>query len=171
MNKRSSKTNSTWFVDCHFTSVCKINAMPTRQRGQHVMRFLTWGNVDDLFDDGILGLLVLFPALGVLLIDGAQFTADMWKCAWMRTDNQLTERGHGSPAADVRCVTQWDRPVGETHSVFLNIQRGEFLVVPQSLLFLAGDSQVKTQHGIWLQFHRLTSIQTLNTCTLQWAQT
>lgn len=106
MNKRSNKTNSTWFVDCHFTSVCKINAMPTRQRGQHVMTFLTWGNVDDLFDDGILGLLVLFPALGVLLIDGAQFTADMWKCTWMRTDNQLTERGHGSPAADVRCVTQ-----------------------------------------------------------------
>ena len=41
-----------------------------------------------------------------------------------------------------------NRPVGEAHSILLDVQRGEFLVVAQSLLLLAGDSQVKTQHGV-----------------------
>lgn len=39
-----------------------------------------------------------------------------------------------------------DGPVCEAHSVLLNVQRGEALVVPQGLLLFAGDSQVKTQH-------------------------
>ncbi len=58
------------------------------------------------------------------------------------------------------CVCDPDRPVCEAHSVLLNVQRGEFLVVPEALLLLAGDSQVKTQHGVRLQLHRLPSIQT-----------
>lgn len=59
-----------------------------------------------------------------------------------------------------------DGPVCEAHAVLLHIQRGEFLVVPQTLLLLAGDSQVKTQHGVRLQLHRLTGIQTWNTTLL-----
>lgn len=57
-------------------------------------------------------------------------------------------------------MTQWDQPVGEAHSVLLNVQSGELLVVPQRFLLLAGDSQVKAQHGVGLQLHSLTSIQT-----------
>lgn len=52
------------------------------------------------------------------------------------------------------------RPVGEAHAVLLHVQRGELLVVPQTLLLLAGDSQVEAQHGVGLQLHRLTSVQT-----------
>lgn len=40
---------------------------------------VTCGDADDLLDDGVLRLLVLTPAPGVLLVDGAQFAADVWQ--------------------------------------------------------------------------------------------
>lgn len=50
---------------------------------EHVMRFLTWGNVDDLFNDGVLGFLILLPAFGVLLVQRAQLTASEHTSAWI----------------------------------------------------------------------------------------
>lgn len=45
-------------------------------REQHVMGIRTRGDVDDLFDDGVLGLLILLLVFGVLLIQRAQLAAD-----------------------------------------------------------------------------------------------
>lgn len=75
-----------------------------------------------------------------------------------RQTDQLMDKA-GVAGADVRCTAHRDRPVCETHTILLDIQCCEFFVVPQSLLLLASDSQVKTKHGIRLQFYRLASIQ------------
>lgn len=91
-------------------------------------------------------------------------------CRHVKAQCQLTGRA-GLSEGDIKCVTKWDQPVCEAHAVLLNIQRGELLVVPQSLLLLAGDSQVEAQHGVWLQLHCLTSIQTWKAQFLRWAQT
>lgn len=56
--------------------------------------------------------------------------------------------------------TKTRRPVCESHTILLDVQHGKFLVVPQALLRFAGDPQIKTQHGVRLQLHRLTSLQT-----------
>lgn len=53
-----------------------------------------------------------------------------------------------------------DPPVGEAHPVLLDVQGGELLVVPQAFLLLTRDSQVETQHGVGLQLHRFTRLQT-----------
>lgn len=52
-----------------------------------------------------------------------------------------------------------EAPVGEAHSVLLDVQGGELLVVPQTFLLLTRDSQVETQHGVGFQLHRLTRLQ------------
>lgn len=41
-----------------------------------MMGIRTRGNIDDLFDDGVLGLLILLLVSGVLLIQRAQFAVD-----------------------------------------------------------------------------------------------
>lgn len=58
-------------------------------------------------------------------------------------------------------------PVCEAYTIFLNIQRAELLVVPQTLLLLAGDPQVETQDGVWFQLHCLTSFQAYSTTVVE----